>query len=34
MLTVVFEEFEVVCIFLAVFFFSLQLPIGKRSAKI
>ena len=30
-LTVVFEEFKVVCIFLAIFFFSLQLSIGKRS---
>ena len=30
-LPVVFEEFEVVCIFLAIFFFSLQLSIGKRS---
>ena len=30
-LPAVFKEFEVVCIFLAIFFFSLQFSIGKRS---
>ena len=31
MLPVVFEEFDMICIFFATFFFSLSLSIGKRS---
>ena len=31
MLSVVFEKFELVCVFFPIFFFSLSLLVGKRS---